>query len=64
MFYLVDTLCQSDESLALVPLTLYLASLAGTAGIERMNDLYGRKVAYLIGEGRSGGIAKVMGCFP
>ncbi|KAL3290055.1 hypothetical protein HHI36_023425 [Cryptolaemus montrouzieri] len=47
--YLHETLDMTASSLALIPLTMFIGSFLMSVGIEKLNRLFGRKMAYTIG---------------
>lgn len=48
-FYLLDALLLPQSSITIVPLVLYVAQLAATVCMKRINNYFGRKLAYTVG---------------
>ncbi|KAK9889427.1 hypothetical protein WA026_004697 [Henosepilachna vigintioctopunctata] len=47
--YLHETLDMTASTLALIPLTMFIGSFIMSIGIEKLNRIFGRKLAYMIG---------------
>uniref|UniRef100_A0A2P2I6J1 Major facilitator superfamily domain-containing protein 12-like n=1 Tax=Hirondellea gigas TaxID=1518452 RepID=A0A2P2I6J1_9CRUS len=47
--YLQDTLVLSPQSVAYIPLTMYVAGFVNALAIKPINEKFGRKVAFIIG---------------